>query len=229
MSICAKSLWPACKLILSASTPIQSLFDRGGDTHLFINRQATKILLNDGKREVYKLIAKHGRIIDQGNLWADKGLKYFAHYYRPDSHKGFIPGISAVNECMDHFNRAVSNWHKGRLQQSMFYLGAAAHIVQDLCVPHHSMGIAFNGHGKFEIWAIENKENFKVQEGGMYYKFNNLKEILKYNSINSMQYYNDVSHYNNNRYVKAAKELLPMAQVTTACLFNYFYGVVIQY
>ncbi len=32
----------------------------------------------------------------------------------------------------------------------MFYLGAALHLVQDMCVPHHSLGIIFDGHKEFE-------------------------------------------------------------------------------
>ncbi|MCL6478355.1 MAG: zinc dependent phospholipase C family protein [Peptococcaceae bacterium] len=227
MSICEKHIWPTLKLILSAGTPIQNLIDRGGETHLFINNQAINILFNDNRRAVHKLIDRYRTFIDLGNLWADKGCKCFSHYYRPESGKGFIPWISAVNECLSHFNKAVFLWKNGKSQKSMFYLGATAHIVQDMCVPHHSMGIAFNGHGKFELWAMANKENFKLEKGGFYNNFNSIIEIIEYNSNISKHFYNDVSHFNTNRYYFATKELLPLAQATTACLFDHFFNILL--
>ncbi|MFZ5634154.1 MAG: zinc dependent phospholipase C family protein [Bacillota bacterium] len=225
MGICEKHIWPALKLVLSAGTPIQNLVDRGGETHLFLNDQAAKILFNDKRREVFKVIDSYRNFIDLGNLWADKGWKCFAHYYRPENGNGFIPWISALSECLSHFNKAVTSWKKGKRQKSMFYLGATAHIVQDMCVPHHSMGIAFNGHRKFEVWAMDNKEYFKAENSGLYNKFNNIIEIIDNNSRISKLYYDDVANFDTNRYIVAARELLPLAQATTACLFDHFFNI----
>lgn len=222
MSICERHIWPAFKLLLSAGTPLQKLIDRGGETHLFLNEQAAIILKNDKRREAYKLISSYRAYIDLGNLWADNGWKCFAHYYRPESGKGIIPWISAVTEGIGHFNTAIYNWNKGSLQESMFFLGAAAHIVQDMCVPHHAMGIAFNGHRKFELWAMNNKNYFQINKFGMYRKLNGINELIYNNAYTSQQYYYDVSNNNKNSYIKAGKELLYLAQTSTAHLFDYF-------
>lgn len=221
MSICEKHIWPAFKLLLSAGTPIQKLIDRGGETHLFLNHQALNILKNDKRLESYKLILKYISYIDLGNHWADQGWKCFAHYYKPQNGKGFIPWLSAVTEGIAYFNRAIFSWQEDNYQESMFYLGAAAHIVQDMCVPHHAMGIPFNGHRKFEIWALNNKTYFKLDKGGLYKKLNGIKDLIDSNAITAQHYYNDVAEYNN-RYVNAGKEMLHLAQKTTAYLFDYF-------
>lgn len=221
LGICEKHIWPAFKLILSAGTPIQRLIDGGGETHLFINHQALNILKNDKRLSAYKLILKYISYVDLGNQWADQGWKCFAHYYKPQSGKGFIPWVSAVTEGVGYFNRAITSWKNDNHQESMFYLGAAAHIVQDMCVPHHAMGIPFNGHRKFEIWAIDNKGYFKLDKGGLYRQLNGIKDLIDSNAITAQRYYNDVANYNN-RYVNAGKEMLYLAQKTTANLFDYF-------
>ena len=222
MSICEKHFWPAFKCVLLAGTPIQKLVDNGGDTHLFLNNQSLIILRNDNKITVLKVLEKYKRFIDIGNLWADKGWKCFAHYYDPQTGKGIIPWTSATRECLYYFELSLYNWKQGKHQKSMFYLGAAAHIVQDMCVPHHAMGIAFNGHRKFENWAINNKDLFKIKKGGVYKAFNNISELIDFNSGTSQGYYNDVSCFNIKGYNWAGKELLSLAQRTTAYLFNHF-------
>lgn len=223
MNLIEKKVWPVFKILLSAGTPIQRMLDRsGGDTHLFINDQAVNILKYKKSIAVIKLVERYKTYIDLGNLWADKGWKCFAHYYKPDNRNGYFPMVSAVTEGINHFNAALHNWEKGKLQKSMFYLGASAHIVQDICVPHHAMGIAFNGHSNFEQWSMENRYLFKAkkEEGHIYFdSFNNL--IIN-NASCAQGYYHKVSTYNINNYMSAAKELLNLAQKSTACLFNLF-------
>ncbi len=221
MSICEKHIWPAFKLLLSAGAPIQKLVDRGGETHLFINDQALKILMNDKRVEAFNLISKYKSLIDLGNIWADQGWKCFAHYYKPHNERGLVPWISAATEGLSHFSRALKYWKNKNFEDSMFYLGAAAHIVQDMCVPHHAMGIAFNGHRKFELWASDNKYYFRIEKGCTYGKIFSIKDLIDNNATTAQKYYIDVAKYNN-MYVTAGKELLCLAQKTTAILFDYF-------
>lgn len=226
MSICEKHIWPAFKVVLSAGTPIQKLFDRGGETHLFLNSQALKILINDDRIDACRIIERYRSILDTGNLWADKGWKCFAHYYRPDNGKGFIPWISAVTEGLNFFNASLYKWRKGMYQESMFYLGAATHIVQDVCVPHHAMGIAFNGHRKFELWALENKGCFKLERGNSYDKFKCISELIRNNANISKNFYYDVSDDYTPNYASAGRELLFLAQRTTANIFDLFTKII---
>ncbi|MFZ5644217.1 MAG: zinc dependent phospholipase C family protein [Bacillota bacterium] len=225
MSICEKHIWPAFKLLLKAGTPIQNIFDLGGETHLFLNNQTIEILKNDGKYDEALLFDTYRNYVDLGNIWADKGWKYLAHYYRPDTGKGLIPFASAITECNTYFNAALHNWKSGKIEKSMFYLGASAHILQDMCVPHHAKGIALNGHRKFEIWIMNNKNKFKIKKGGYYNYFKDINDIINYNSSTAQNYYPDVSCYNITGYIKAGRELLTLAQKTTAFLFSHFFSL----
>jgi len=62
---------------------------------------------------------------------------------------------------------------KTRLEQlqfrkACFCLGAAAHLVQDLCVPHHSRSIVYGGHQRYETWVEKHVEHYLVWSKGIY-------------------------------------------------------------
>jgi len=222
LSICEKHIWPAFKLLLSAGTPIQKLIGGGGETHLFLNRQGLLILKNDNRTGAHNLAEKYKSVLDLGNLWADQGWKCFAHYYKPQTGKGFIPWISAINEGCGYFQLALTSWKAGKPREAMFYLGATAHIIQDMCVPHHAMGIAFNGHRKFELWALSNKDQYKQKYGAEYKHINDIGELISGNAIIAQMHYDNVAYYSN-KYANSGKEMLLLAQKSTATLYDYFY------
>lgn len=215
------SSWAAAKLILAATAPIQKLIDHGGATHLFINNQALTILQNDGYPKYTSFLKLNINYLNKGTLWADRGWKCFAHYYNPDTGEGLNPWPNAIDECEYYFRQALYFWQKKRHGKSVFFLGAAAHLVQDLCVPHHARCIAFNGHQKFEKWAMDNISKYKTDREGMY-AIKNLAEILKYNATVSSKLYYLVAKEDQRNYNLAATLLLPMAQRSTAGLFHMF-------
>lgn len=213
--------WTAAKIILSAATPIQKLIDFGSDTHSFINNQAVLIMKNDNLAEASVLIHKNIEQINCGTLWADKGWKCFAHYYNPHSEEGLKPWPSALSECRNYFNLAVNFRKNRKIKKAYFFLGAAAHLVQDLCVPHHARCIAFNGHQKFEKWARKSFCHFRVNRGGLY-QFQTISELIQHNALASYALYDLVSSYDTRKYSEAAAVLLALAQKSTAGLFYLF-------
>ncbi len=215
------SSWEAAKIILSAATPIQKLIDRGSKTHSFINTQAISIIEYDHCGAAVLLLRSNAGNINRGTDWADKGWKCFAHYYNPYTEEGLNPWPSALGECRHYFNLSLKFLNKKKLNKSLFFLGAAAHLVQDLCVPHHARCIAFNGHQKFEKWAAKNYLKFKTNRNGIYC-FNNIEEILRHNSFISYGLYDCVAKSDTNKYNEAASVLLPLAQRTTAGLFRLY-------
>lgn len=215
------SSWAAAKLILAATIPIQKLVDHGGSTHLFINNQALTILQNDGYLKCLSYIKTNINYLNKGTLWADRGWKCFAHYYNPETGEGLNPWPNAIDECAHYFRRALYFWQKKRHGKSFFLLGAAAHLVQDLCVPHHARCIAFNGHQKFEKWAMVNMLKYKTDRRGMY-DVKDITEILKHNASISSKFYDLVAREDEGNYNLAATFLLPMAQRATAGLFYLF-------
>lgn len=209
--------WTAARVILAMADPIQGLIDRGAVTHIFCNHRAINILFNDGWREEAVFIGRYLNSLNQGTCWADRGWKCFAHYLEPEQGKGLGPWPDAAQECTRYLSRAMRCRRKGHWEKTFFYLGAAVHLVQDLCVPHHAMAVAFNGHQKFEKWVRRRHHLFGVEEQGCYENKNSPGDWLYDNARVARQYYPLVGPQNNlTDYGVATAVLLPLAQRTTA-------------
>lgn len=200
--------------------PLQNLVDRGGITHTFCNQQALSILEQDGLEEQARLLRSQLVMVNRGTLWADRGWKYFAHYLEPVSGKGLGPWPDAAGECDEYYQRALACWHRGRKDLAFFYLGAAVHLVQNLCVPYHACGVAFNGHQKYEAWAQEHCGLFRVNSGGYYQVASYAGDWVYANAYLSREYYPRICI--REQYHEVTRVLLDLAQRTTAGFFTYF-------
>lgn len=217
------SSWEALKSIFSVGTPFQKIFSVKGDTHIFCNRQGIKILKNDGEKAHAFFLNRHIENLNRGVLWADKGWKYFFHYLDPKVNNGYGPFTDAKLECEFYFDKAMNFWSNNNKKKAMFFLGAAAHLVQDLCVPHHSAGAAFCGHTEYEKWVQEHFTSYEVGSGGIYNYYEDPGDWVEHNANISRVYYPYVSLIRSGRsYDMATKVLLPLAQRTTAGFLSYF-------
>lgn len=211
------SSWAAAKMFLAVADPIQNLVDRGGITHVFCNRQAINIMQNDGWIKEAELAGKYLVYLNRGNCWADRGWKCFAHYLKPESGNGLGPWPDAGSECEHYLAKARLCWERQKLKHSFFYLGAAAHLVQDLCVPHHARGIAFNGHQRYERWVQHHFYLFAADSAGCYDLAPPGREWTSANARVARDFMAQVGLKNSEQgYRRATKVLLPLAQRTTA-------------
>jgi phospholipase C len=120
-------------------------------------------------------------------------------------------------ECERHWKKAEEKWKSGDYERAFYYLGAAAHLVQDLCVPHHAWGFLFDGHQEYENWAEAYRENFRVWDGGVYDLIRVPSEWVRANAKLSRRYMPLVRHGAPEiNYHRATAVLLPRAQRTTA-------------
>ncbi|MBO8138743.1 MAG: zinc dependent phospholipase C family protein [Desulfotomaculum sp.] len=220
--------WQAAKIILHAAAPIQKIIDNiHGDTHVFLNRQAVEILKNDGHHKISKYLANYIDSIDRGTLWADKGWKNFAHYYNPYTGRGIWPWPNAKIEGRIYFEKSIKLWKKGCLDKCLFYLGTAVHLIQDMCVPHHSHGAALSGHSRYERWVQSNYINYAVNCGGIY-KLRRIEDWIDANARLSWDYYPYVTPNGTEKsYHQATAVLLTRAQQSTAGFFLSFMDTVI--
>lgn len=216
----------AGKVILTAVSPVQKLFNKPGLTHAFCNRQAVEILKQDGFLAYAKIIREFQQQLDLGVNWADEGFKNTAHFYRADSGKG-LPGCwDAVVECDRHWQKALWYWRAGRYERAFHYLGAAVHLVQDLCVPHHAMGLLFDGHQEYEDWAEANCYKYQVWDSGIYESGKTCCDWVKSNAEAAEKFMPLVREGAPEvDYHRATAVLLPLAQRSTAgfiaCFFDY--------
>lgn len=211
--------WNAAKIVLAAGIPIQCLVSGNSDTHLLCNHQALHIMQKDGYDAYAQIVSNYLEPINRGAIWADRGWKNFAHYLGP----AFGPWPDARTECRAFFDKAVSYWQRKNKKKAFFFLGAAAHLVQDVCVPHHAKGVAFCGHKEYEKWVQENCLDFVVYSGGTYHIASNPTGWVEANAKIAGYYFPYVSHVKSETSYRMTTEvLLPVAQRSTAGFFYFF-------
>ncbi|MBC2581757.1 zinc dependent phospholipase C family protein [Clostridium sp. DJ247] len=227
MDALEKSYSYVFKNILKAVNPVKKRIMKAECmVHKFINSQSLIVLKNDGHMEAYKLMKSYISDINAGVVWADQDLKSSNHFYNPYKNKGLYGNSDAKKECISYYTRALNEYFHGDIKNSMFYLGAACHLIQDLTVPQHANVHLLNNHRSYEKWVIRTHilhDEFKIEEGGIY--FNSLKQYIDFNSKEAINIYRKHSHVKNRhiRFQIITSMVLTMAQATTAGLMFKFY------
>jgi len=219
------SVGAGLKILLSTTGPLQGLFDRPEPTHVFCNRQALTILRRDGFTRCAIFCEQHFRELNAGVYWADEGWKNVSHYFEAGSGKGLWRFSSAVADFRHYFGRALYHARCGDGRRAAFFLGAASHLVQDLCVPHHARAKVLDGHKRYEAWAGRHYTKYAVERGGIYHQEHPTHSLLLGNAALAADFFGWVDEGGTDlSYHKATAVLLPRAQRTTAGLFLQFYA-----
>lgn len=211
------------KLVLTAISPFQKLFDPPGITHEFCNQQALTILHNDGFELYAQFLTTYMTELNAGVYWADKGWRNVSHYFEPSSGKGLWQFATAIETFQTYYQYGINNMHRRNYRQAVFFLGAAAHLMQDLCVPHHARAKVFSGHKEYESWVQQCYANYAVEVNGMYSEDSNLATQLLSNAMVAADLFDwvDLDRGTIN-YHDATTILLPLAQRSTTGLFLKF-------
>lgn len=220
--IIGQALSRVTKLLLASAGPLQYFLDSPGETHVHCLEQAYIVLKHDGKEDVARLFKAHHSRLTKGLYWADRGWKNVNHFYRHPDRQGIIVWPGATGECQYYFNRAFT-FFSNNVDKGMFFLGAALHLVQDMCVPHHSLGILFDGHKEFEAWATQNWAKFPATSG-MYLPFSHPAQWIDYNASVSAPLYPLVSlegGCSEESYKKASEILIPLTISTSAGFLDF--------
>lgn len=212
------------KLLLASAGPLQYFLDTPGEAHVHCLNQAYTVLKQDSKEGVAALFQAHHAALTKGLYWADRGWKNVNHFYSHPDKQGIIGWPGATAECQYYFNRAFTFFPKN-VEKGMFFLGAALHLVQDMCVPHHSLGIVFDGHREFETWATKNWDEFPAT-GGWYLAFSHPAQWIDHNASISAPLYPLVSQNREcteESYKKASEILIPLTIATSAGFLDFAY------
>ncbi len=230
MSAIEKSYSYLYKKVVKAVNPLKKkVIKTECIVHKFINNQAVEILKNDNHTDVYNIVSKYLDVINEGAVWADQDFKSSNHFYNPRSKRGLYGNSNAKIECITYYRRALKEFFKGNIKESMFYLGAACHLIQDLTIPQHANIELLHSHRAYENWVIKmyNKHyKFKVESGGIY--LDSLDYYINLNTHKAIETYQMYSNLKNEnmRFYKITSVSLIMAQKTTAGLMNnFFYDV----
>jgi len=212
------------KLLLTAAIPFQSLVDRPSPSHGFINSQALAILTADGKQKHAAWLQHYLEPFNEGCDWADTGWKNVGHMYDPETGMGFRGWPSAPQMLSEYWNLAVRYFGEQAPHQAFFYLGAAAHLVQDLCVPHHAAARLFSGHKAFEEYARRYRHLFAVRYGGLYGLARTPEGWVINNANYTRRHFSHclTATVGRAELHEAVAELLPRAQRSTAGFVSYY-------
>ena len=115
----------------------------------------------------------------------------------------------------------------GRKDKSLFYFGAAIHLIQDMTVPQHANNRLLNNHKSYETWIKKNifQDSSYIKKEGII-KLESLKEYIVENGKYSNEVYKELNDKNDNNkdlYKDMSKVLLDRAHTTTAGFLLYFY------
>lgn len=192
-------------------------------THQYCNDQALAILQENGFIHEVMLLRVYYEQLQDGVVWADLNWKNIHHFLHPHTRRGFWHFSNAALDYLQCINAAIQYVRQGCMRQAIFYLGAAAHLVQDMCVPHHAKCQLFDGHKKYEVWVEKHLPEFSFSQPGEMH-FSNPVRILFENAGTALDLYSYVSaEAGVKQYKQATEVLLPLANQSTVNLFYYFF------
>lgn len=194
--------------------------------HKYINYQALEILKNDHYLDAYEFFSDYIINLNKGVVWADQDLKSSGHFYNPVREKGLYGNTNALTLAEGYYSKALEYWENGESEMSMFYLGAAVHLVQDMTVPQHANIRLLDDHRQFENYirkANMSTPNFSATHGGYY--MDSIAEFIRCNARTAIKIFNRLKDIEDDekRYFTITKFTLPLAQKTTAgCLMRFY-------
>lgn len=211
--------------IMEATSALQPARTNVNYCHQFLISQAVKILRNDGYGNYANILDYYIEDLNRGVNWADLGWKNITHYFDPEKGKGMLKFANAVDETVKYFNLAVRYWKRRNMKNAMFYLGAAAHIVQDMCVPHHATNTMSPGHRRYEQWVKKRYTDYGVSSGAKYGRYESPADFAYMNASIAADFKNKVKlHKTQKSYDEITRITAPLAQYSTAEFFHFFFN-----
>ncbi len=198
------------------------------EVHKSINLDAINILKNDNYSDEFNLFYSYLLDINKGAVWADQDFKSSNHFYNPQ--KGKMDGLygrkSAMELGIDYYIKSRKEWNTGNFNDSMFYLGAALHIIQDMTIPQHANTRLLDNHRQFETFVkrtYKYADEFKVDRGT--YLLHSIENYISFNTRTAIKIYKKFKMISDDelRYFRIAKCTLPLAKRTTAGAMVMFY------
>lgn len=194
--------------------------------HKFLNIQALRIIKNDKRLDAFEVFALNISHINDGAFWADQDFKSSCHLYNPYTKKGLYGRRNAMDLAVEYYNKASELWQSNNEEKSMFYLGAALHIIQDMTIPQHANVRLLDNHKQYETYikrTYQYIDNFKAAKEA--YILDTIEEYVRFNARVALKAYKKFKNIKEDeaRYYKLANCTLPLAQRTTAgCMITFF-------
>ncbi len=211
-----------------AINPIKkSIITTDCEVHLYIQKNSLNTLNEYGYEEEYEFFKKYLGSINRGLVWADQDFKSYHHFYNPTQKKGkYGYEENALTVAKKYYNKALKFFVLENYEKSMFYFGAAVHIIQDLTIPQHAKGKLFDNHRQFEVYVKSNYQKikkFNSKEKPII--LNNIESYADYNSVQALRFDETYSRIRDNktRFYLTAIKSINLAQLSSAGCMIMFY------
>ena len=159
--------------------------------HKHINIQALEILKNDNYLDAYSFFSDYITQINEGAVWADLDFKSAGHFYNPVKERGLYGNRNALSLAVEYYGKAIYYWKMRDIDEAMFFLGAAVHLVQDVTIPQHANIRLLNSHRKYENFIRRtylSTPEFNANKGGYY--MDTIDEVVRCNARTAIKIYN---------------------------------------
>ncbi len=211
-----------------AINPIKkSIITTDCEVHLFIQENALETLKNYNYDEEYKFFLEYMEYINKGLVWADQDFKSYHHFYNPKQKKGMYGyEENALTTAIKYYNKSLKYFVLEKYEESMFFFGAACHIIQDLTIPQHAKGKLFDNHRQFEVYVKYNYrkiKKFKSHEGPIL--LNSIEGYADHNSTQALKFdhlYQNIRDTKTKFYLTAIKSMNLAQRSSAGCMIMFF-------
>lgn len=206
----------------------KSIINTDCEVHIFIQSNALEILKNEGYYREYIFFKDYLTQINKGLVWADQDFKSYHHFYNIKEERGkFGYDENALTVINRYYNKAIKFFDLNKFELSLFYFGAACHLLQDLTVPQHAKGRLLDNHRQFEMYVKRVYKSMPrlIARHGIV-QLNSVEEYLNNNAKHAVYYdnmYRNISNLNNRFYMLSMK-CLPLAQRSSAGFMLMFFN-----
>lgn len=212
--------------IFTIANPIKKSVKRTEcKVHICINYYALDSLINEKLLREYNVFNAYIDSINEGAVWADQDFKSSNHFYNPYKKRGLFGRKNAMDLAVDYYLEAINLWSENR-NKAMFYLGAAAHIIQDMTVPQHANIRLLDDHHQYESFVKKNYMYFKVYNENLKpYILGSISDYVRFNSRVALKIYRKFKNIkeDENRFLRITKCTVPLSIRTTAGLMILYY------
>ena len=232
MTVLAKTYGTALQLLFAVLNPFKKrVISTECEVHKFLNLQALNILRKDKHFTEYAYFKQYIQDINEGAVWADQDFKSSNHFYNPYTGKGMYGRSSAKDLALTYCNKSINLIKKGEIDDAMFYLGATAHLIQDMAVTQHANIRLLDNHRQYENYVIKTYQNVQdYRDLNGVYKLKSLDNYFRFNARVSLKVYKHYRHIkkDDERFDKITRCVIPLAERTTAGFMLTFYEQVIE-
>ncbi len=201
------------------------------DVHKYINKHSIWLLNKYDYKDEHEFFSSYLKNINLGTVWVDQDFNSSNHFYNPYKDRGLYGRRSAMDLALEYYDDSIRMWNQGNKNKSLFYFGAAIHVIQDVTIPQHANIRLLDDHRQYENYIKKTytyvdvfkakKEPYILDSIGDYIRFNSRVAIKVYNKFKDIK-------QDESRYYKVARCTIPIAMRTSAGSMIMFYNEILN-